>query len=77
MRRLLDLWRWRQHRPGIRRPCSHIRPAAPAALPADTTSQAARTPQPGSHRRVSKYRLLRRARVRAAQDPGNGSHWQQ
>jgi hypothetical protein len=76
MRRLLDLWRWRQHRPGIRRPRSLVRPAAPPVprSPADTTSQAARTPQPGSHRRVSKYRLLRGARVREARDPGNGGH---
>ena len=70
MLRLLDLWRWRRRRPGIRRPRSLVRPAAPAVprSPADTTSQAARTPGPGSHRRVSKYRLRRKAGVRAA-DP--------
>lgn len=58
MLRLLDLWRWRRRQPGSRRSPSSVRPAVPAVSrsPGDAN-------QPGSHRRVSRYRLLRRPRV--------------
>ena len=88
MLRLLDLWRWRQRRPGSRRPRSLVRPVVPPVprSPADTPSQATRTHgpranggrgngqgQPGSHRRVSKYRLLRRARAGASRGQGSAA----